>query len=210
MYLIVKDLTFIFPSGKQLFTKLSLTLEEAGLYFLTGKNGAGKTTLARILAGLTVHAENVSGTITLSNTPHDLSLETTRHFLYNNVAYVNQRVDDMLAPHFTAQENLTASAFSRYPLLELAKHINDVPFGIPDDIPVKNLSGGQRQLLALAMVLQKKPLMLILDEPTSALDEAHALQVMDTIKQISSHILCICICHDNGLIERYGQKRILL
>lgn len=207
MKLHIYNLMVTVASGKQLFNAFSLELAGPGLYFITGKNGIGKSTLARVLAGLTSPAEQVYGTVSIDTSCYDLTLPQTQIYFYTHVAYVNQKVDEMLASHFTAQENLAVSCFSRCPGFGLFKHDVDFAFGgVPMDIPVGNLSGGQRQLLAIAMAIQKKPIILILDEPTSALDEANSVRVMDMIKQVSSQMLCICICHDEQLIERYVQQ----
>ncbi len=203
MKLSVNNLTFTFPAGKQLFNKLSFTLEEYGLYFLTGQNGTGKTTLAHILAGLVESPGLLSGTITVQNSIHNLAHKRTKQFLYNHAVYVHQQVDNMLALNFSAKENICASSFPAYPGLSLATSTPNIPFGIPDNMPAKNLSGGQRQLLTLSMALAKNPLILILDEPTSALDQANARHVMDMIKHISKDIFCICICHDDAIIQDY-------
>lgn len=207
MNIMITNLTFVFPSGKHLFDNRSIDLSGPGFYFLTGKNGVGKSTLARIISGLTSPHEKISGTISFDHAHYDLSAQATRNFLYEHVAYVSQRTDDMVAPHFTARENMALAALPRYPGLGILKKYDGQIFGIPMDIPAKNISGGQRQLLSIAMMLQKKPLILILDEPTAALDEQNAIMIMDTIKTLSAQILCICICHDEELIARYARGK---
>lgn len=205
MHLNITNLAVTFPTGKKLFNAASFAFQGPGLYFITGKNGTGKSTLARILAGLTTADEKLEGSILINNNKQELSKESTRTYLHNHVSYVNQRTDAMIAPHFTARENLALSALPRYPGLSLFKKSNEQLFTIPMDIPAKNLSGGQRQLLAIAMALQKKPMILILDEPTSALDEPNAILVMDMLHQISAQTLCICISHDEELMRRYKE-----
>ena len=63
------------------------------------------------------------------------------------------------------------------------------------------LSGGQRQILALMMKLQGNPGLLLLDEPTAALDEENAGLVFDFLKGLPLTVLAVC--HDEELVERY-------
>lgn len=210
MNLKIIDLTFTFACGKTVFKSLSLNFNSAGLYFITGKNGTGKSTLARIMAGLsTGNQDQLNGMLILGEQSYDLSLSTTNQFLYKHISYVNQRTDEMLAPHFTAQENLAIAGLPTYPGCGLLRINNEVLHTMPMEIPVKHLSGGQRQMLSIAMALEKSPYALILDEPTSALDEANAVKIMNMIHSISSKNICITICHDEKLMARYSNAHYI-
>ncbi len=72
---------------------------------------------------------------------------------------------------------------------------------------VSELSGGQKQILAIVMMLQKKPSFLLLDEPTAALDPHNAQLVMQALEQmIRNGITVIMICHDRDILSTYGTN----
>jgi ABC-type multidrug transport system ATPase subunit len=209
MYLKISNLHLTFDTGKQLFRNQSFELSGPNLYFLTGQNGAGKSTLARLLAGLVHHAAHITGVIDLNGKKLDVSQAGSQSYLYQQVFYISQHTNEMIAPNFTTQENLALANLPNHPGLNLFKAGATQSFDLPMHIAAKYLSGGQKQLLAIAMAAQKNPAVLVLDEPTAALDEQNAILVMNLIRQISNQILCICICHDDQLMQRYPMAQTL-
>src|SRR5581483_218231 len=73
--------------------------------------------------------------------------------------------------------------------------------------PAHLLSGGQRQILAIMMALQKPTRVLLLDEPTAALDNDNAQQVMAFLENITAelNLITLIICHDKELVVTYGH-----
>lgn len=209
MQLKISALNLTLPTDKKLFNNLSLTIDSPGLYFITGKNGSGKSTLAHVLAGLIHNDLQLSGTIALNGMTQQLGLPATNGYLRRHVFYLNQYTDQMLVGNFTASENLALAALPNYPTLNLFKKNNTQLSELPMDIAAQRLSGGQRQLLAITMAIQKNPLILILDEPTSALDDHNAMITMNLIQKLSNDILCICICHDEQLMQQYQTAKYI-
>lgn len=181
------------------FQDLSFELEPGCIHALHGKNGTGKTILMQLLAGKILP---ISGKVMGSG----------------SAAFVNQRFDQMLADQFTFEENLKFASLTRRPSLfsGLKPPLNDLnlaqQFQINPKIPVKYLSGGQRQILALLMVLQKKVNTLLLDEPTATLDAQNAKMVFDFLKTLAKEGMTLfVVCHDRELMEEYTSgKRFLL
>ena len=85
-------------------------------------------------------------------------------------------------------------------------------FNIPLNVPVENLSGGQRQILSILMCLQKPTSILLLDEPTAALDTKNAQLVMSLLKtlQQEKNMLILMICHDPELLEYSEHNAVKL
>ena len=182
------------------FKDLSFEIELGKMHALHGKNGMGKSVLMNILSG--------------KNSPHSIiEGEITRR---ENVTLVNQRFDHMIADQFSFEENLKFACMHPFPKIfsRLKTPYIDLDFiekfHIDMSQPVYKLSGGQRQILALLMVLQRKVNILLLDEPTATLDEHNAEMVFEFLKTLTKqNITLLIVCHDRDLVKRYANGQHL-
>ena len=212
--LTVSNLTFSFEkNGPPFFREVSCSFPENRLHFIRGKNGSGKSTLFRILRGKTDVSEKVTGSITLEGQRLDLSKAEDLWTLSNRIKMVQQRFDSMIADQFTFRENLRLANLPTFPQLTPLPDHRPLPqlvsrFGIDFDKPAHLLSGGQRQILSILMVLQKPIGLLLLDEPTAALDEKNASMVMDFLGKLrsSTTLTILIICHDRELVQNYATE----
>ena len=96
------------------------------------------------------------------------------------------------------------------PKIDTKTIATQLPFDL--ETPVQNLSGGQRQWLAIAMALQQKPSVLLLDEPTAALDTKNAHEVMQTLARLAheSSTYVLMVCHNPELVAEYADERFEL
>ena len=185
----LKNVSFVFDKqSKPFFKNLSIAFESAKLHFLTGKNGVGKSTLFRLLQ------QNVQG-----------------------ACVVQQNINPMLADQFSFIENVRLAAMKKNPSLQPLPQAKIFPelrarFGIDMDTPVGLLSGGQRQILAIVMIVQKPCELLLLDEPTAALDEQNAVLVMQFLQELiaTTGLTVIAICHDLDLVRQYSTMRYVM
>jgi D-xylose transport system ATP-binding protein len=167
---------------------------------LVGGNGAGKSTLMRALSGArpadsgTIHMDGVPVRIANPRDAKDLGIET----IYQTLALA----DNLAAPGnlFLGRELLTRFRTLDDSAMEDATrkvmgrlNPNFKRFAIP----VKYLSGGQRQSVAIARAVHFNAKVLIMDEPTAALGPAETEQVRDLIRQLKGEGLGIfLVSHD--------------
>jgi ABC-type lipoprotein export system ATPase subunit len=132
--------------------------------------------------------------------------------LSERVHLVDQSVEAMLVGSLTGRENIQCAAIGRLPSLRgplgrdtQSKYIQE--FSLPMNTPADLLSGGQRQILAILMALQKKKNVLLLDEPTASLDEKNSALVMSFLQRLASEssTVILVVCHDRGLLEKHSE-----
>jgi ABC-2 type transport system ATP-binding protein len=167
----------------------SLHLPAGRIAALVGPNGAGKTTLLHMAVGLL--APDAGAVHVLGNNPRD----NTK--VLAEIGFVAQ--DTPLYRDFTARELITMGAKLNRRFDAALARDRLAQLGIPPDLAVGKLSGGQRAQVALAMALAKRPRLLLLDEPIASLDPLARREFMqalmgavsesDTTVLLSSHLL---------------------
>lgn len=215
-YFSLKSLSFAFNGDqKNFFDDITIDVVKPGITFLLGKNGVGKSTFFRLLQGIVHRGEKLHGILKLQDTSYDLGVVADCNRLHQRSMILHQSFDDMLAPSFTGLQNLTFSTFDENPGLSLVCEPQRVSefvqqFKIPLDRPVYQLSGGQRQMLAMLMIAQKEVDLLLLDEPTAALDIKNSDYVMQGIEQLAlaKNIAVVCIVHDMEIVQKYASSII--
>lgn len=173
-----------------------VTLDLAGpTIAVIGANGSGKSTFARLLNGLVSPS---SGRVTV----HGTDTVRDRAALRRRVGFVFSNPEaQILMP--TPAEDLALSLRGR-PGDEIAGRVAEtlVAHGLEDhaDAPASTLSGGQRQLLALASVLITEPDLIVADEPTTLLDLRNARRIGDLLLSQSAQV--VLVTHDLDLAAR--------
>jgi iron(III) transport system ATP-binding protein len=148
---------------------IHLELEPGGIRLLVGSSGAGKTTLLRVIAGLDAPD---SGCVlldgVLASRPGGVLMAPHRR----GVAMTFQ--DDALWPHLSARSHLTfgrrSSRHDSRQAAEIEALLAFVGLSGREDARPGDLSGGERQLLAIARALSQTPRLLLLDEPLAHVD----------------------------------------
>ena len=155
---------------------------------LVGDNGAGKSTLMKILAGA---IEPDDGEILVGGEQVRFSsIRSARNYGVHMVFQDLALCDDLdVAANFYLGREPTRGGFVRVRRMhaEARTHLEDFGIRLPSTSrPVRLLSGGQRQSLAIARAVSLSPRVLILDEPTAALGVRQAGIVLDLIREIRS------------------------
>jgi ABC-type sugar transport system ATPase subunit len=192
--------------GIQALDNVSLDLDRQDVLGLVGDNGAGKSTLIKILSG--AH-DPTSGTIELEGTPRTLSPPAEAQRL--GIETVYQELS--LISSFTAAENFFLGremAAGRGPDLfrlirrkamadTAIRRLEELHIDIPAvrSKPVERMSGGQRQLVAIARGAFWGSKLLLLDEPTAALGVRESREVLELIRRLSANGLTIVMVTHN-------------
>ena len=211
----IKNVNHFFED-KHILKDFSLNINSYSVTSILGPSGSGKTTLLRLISGL----ENLqSGNIQIDNNKK-LSSSKTNDAI-NNVSFVFQ--DSALFPHLTVIENIyyglskIENSKNRIDNLINDYDINKIKFSYPHQ-----LSGGQKQLVALLRGLASNPKIILLDEPFANLDTRLRQKLRDKVLHIlkDNNITSIIVTHDadeamflsdyiailqNGQIQQYGK-----
>jgi energy-coupling factor transport system ATP-binding protein len=177
----IENLTFQYPNSEiQNLKNISFELAEGQSVSMMGANGSGKSTLARCLNGL---IEPTSGSVLVDalNTNIEIEKEQVRQ----KVAMVFQNPDNQIVSTTVCREIAFGMENLSVPHNEMIRRVDQ----LLDEFDLKKyknrpphfLSGGEKQLLALAAVIAMQPNYLILDEPTSLLDPYSRKRILETI-----------------------------
>jgi len=173
---------------------VDLVVKEKEIVSIIGPNGAGKSTLLKAIMGLI----NVSGGRFYINGVEKTNLAT--HKIVNEgIGYVPQVAN--VFPSLTIEENLEIGSWSlNKQQKENLKQIYDQFSLLKDRKKDKagNLSGGQRQILALARALITKPTLLLLDEPSAGLSPVAINEVFSIINDINESGVSILLVEQNA------------
>ena len=173
---------------------IDLVVREGEIVGIIGPNGAGKSTLLKTIAGLLAPS---AGRIYLRG--RDITGQAPRDISRFGLAYVPQEFN--IFPTMSVRENLEIGGyidrkktgrriddvFARFPILgEKKRHA------------ARTLSGGERQILAMAMALMVDPVVMLLDEPSAGLSPVAAERLFDAIVQINGDGVSIVMVEQNA------------
>ena len=183
-----------YVKGLNILQGVDLIVNEKEIVSIIGPNGAGKSTLLKAIMGII----NISGGrffingLEKTNTP-------THQIVSEGVGYVPQ-VENVF-PSLTIEENLEIGSWSVKDNIKqsISKIFGDFPM-LKERQKDKagNLSGGQRQILALARALVTSPSILLLDEPSAGLSPVAIKEVFEIVKDINSRGVAILLVEQNA------------
>ena len=183
-----------YVKGLNILQGVDLIVHEKEIVSIIGPNGAGKSTLLKAIMGII----NISGGrffingLEKTNTP-------THQIVSEGVGYVPQ-VENVF-PSLTIEENLEIGSWSVKDNIKqsISKIFGDFPM-LKERQKDKagNLSGGQRQILALARALVTSPNILLLDEPSAGLSPVAIKEVFEIVKEINSRGVAILLVEQNA------------
>lgn len=192
---------------------LSLVIPSGKLTAVLGENGCGKSTLLHAISRLLPYS---SGSIRIAGKPLE---DYSARDLALHLSLVSQNTDPLpisvydylmlgRTPH-RSLFSLQNSDKDRQIVNDIIKKLNLTQF---QDKPLAELSGGERQLSAIARsIIQDTPIML-LDEPTANLDIRHQEEIMKILqREVSDKEKTVAVVmHDVNLASRYAQHIVLI
>ena len=199
---IVLESVAVERGGRRVLQALDFRLRERRIGVI-GANGSGKSTFVRLLNGLLRPTE---GRVIVDGTDTHRDAKTVRR----NVGFLFQNPDNQIVYPTVGEDIAFGLKNRKLKRDEIARRVSATldRFGLAgfDDRLVHELSGGERQMVALAGVMVLDPSWLVLDEPTTLLDLRNTRRVMSAVAALDQHI--VLVTHDLDLLA--GFDRVLV
>ncbi|MFF3027818.1 energy-coupling factor ABC transporter ATP-binding protein [Microbacterium sp. NPDC057944] len=180
--------------GRRILSEVSLAIDAPRIAVI-GANGSGKSTFARLLNGLVAPS---TGRVSV----HGLDSSRDRAALRRRVGFVFTDPQAQILMPTPAED--VALSLRGLPRAEIDRRVSEAlsEHGLAGraDVPASALSGGQKQLLALASVLITEPALVVADEPTTLLDLRNARRVGDLLLSLEAQV--VVVTHDLELAGR--------
>jgi branched-chain amino acid transport system ATP-binding protein len=174
---------------------VGLTVAERELVVLIGPNGAGKSTLLKSIAGFLKPRE---GAITFEGKP--IGGLKPREITRQGIAFVPQEAN--VFPSLSVEANLELGGYVDRRATKERMKANFARFPVLAERraqEARTLSGGQRQMLAVAMALMAAPRLMLLDEPSAGLSPAASAELFDLIKALHREGMTVIMVEQNAL-----------
>jgi branched-chain amino acid transport system ATP-binding protein len=190
----VNGLAAGYVKGLNILQGIDLVIKENEIISIIGPNGAGKSTLLKAIMGLIP----ISGGRLYVNNTQIINVKS-HELVKKGIGYVPQVLN--VFPTLTVEENLEIGLWTKN------KDTRENKKEIFEMFPILftkkrekagNLSGGQRQLLALGRALISKPNVLLLDEPSAGLSPIAIDEVFKSIKEINNEGVSILLVEQNA------------
>ncbi len=188
----------VFYGKSQALHRISIVVETGEIVALIGANGAGKTTVLKAISGLIpwtggeIHFQDQS---IRGSTPEEIAKKGIAHVPERGGIFGKMTVLENLELGTVAQKSRSnlkeryEKVFRLFPILKERKN----QLG-------GQLSGGERQMLAMARAIMSDPQLYLLDEPTLGLSPLMVGEIAQTIKEISSQGGTILLVEQNALM----------
>jgi neutral amino acid transport system ATP-binding protein len=207
-----RDLVAGYLPGVDIISGVDLSVREGEIVTVVGPNGAGKSTLIKTIFGLLAPRE---GRITLRG--QDLTGLEPHSITRLGMSYVPQL--DNVFPSLTVEENLEMGSLERSRTRERIGRTYELfpRLGERRSQAAGTMSGGERQMLAMARALMPDPQVLLLDEPSAGLAPAFVEQIFDNVREINEAGVTVVMVEQNarralamsdrGYVLDLGQNR---
>lgn len=220
-----KDVFFSYVPNRQILKGISFTIHPGKTLAIVGESGAGKSTITRLLfrfyeagKGEILIDDQSLQVITQESLRKAIGVVPQDTVLFNDTIYYNIAYGK---PNASLEEVKEAAKSA-----QIHSFIFKLPEGYETIVGERGLklSGGEKQRVAIARTLLKKPHIFVFDEATSALDTHTEKEIQNCLKKISTHHTTLIIAHrlstivhadeillmSNGIIVERGTHKFLL
>ena len=198
--------TYIGKDGKESrgLVDVSFKLSDKGFVFVLGKSGSGKSTLLNIIGGLD---KATSGEVISDFSEKDFDYYKSHYcgFIFQDYKLLNE---------LNVYENILLSLEIKNDMKDADNRIKEIlnKVGLDgyENKMINELSGGEKQRVAIARCLIKNPKIILCDEPTGNLDKKTSKQILDALKEVSKNCLVFMVSHDNKACDLYASRRLTI
>lgn len=197
----IENLNFSYNNNESILKEFNLEIKDKEKVCILGRSGAGKSSLLKIIRGdITKYSGKVSvygldpKKIDLSKS-NIIGVLNQKPWIFNTTIYNNIRI---------ANEKIKKEEVKKIiKMVELSERINDI-----DEVLIEtgsNLSGGEKQRIALARILSKNDNLILLDEPTVGLDPLTENSLLNTVFEVLKDKTVIWVTHHLQGIEKMDR-----
>ncbi|RNB78757.1 ABC transporter ATP-binding protein [Brevibacillus fluminis] len=185
----IEQLSYRYPQAETMsLTDSNVSVNQGEFVLLLGASGSGKSTFLRAINGLVprFYGGSIAGQIKLNGQPLEA---LSQRDLVRRTGFLQQDPERQLILQTVERELVFGLENLAFPQAEMNSRLAEMSqlFGLNEQIGKKTaeLSGGEKQRIALASTLAPYPGLLLLDEPTSQLDPVHAEDVLQTVRRLN-------------------------
>lgn len=207
----INNLSFRFAGRSELLSNITIAIEKGKLTAIVGESGSGKSTIGQILQRF-YRFEN--GEIIVNNQYNlsEIELESYRDMIGvipQEITIFNGNVVDNI---LLGKEDNIENVLEFIQSYGFETYFNQLPQGLATLLGEEgiNLSGGQKQIIALARALYKKPQFLILDEATAAMDRNTEQFTIDLLQKVKKDCIVFFISHRLNMLKNIADTIYIL
>lgn len=199
-----------YPKANFNLENVSFQVKARDCIGLIGQNGTGKSTILKMMCGLVPHDR---GHITYQG--QDISSLTPDHLraMRKEVAYIFQQANLLEGETVLYHLKLVYTLRREKPdLAEIDRTLAFMRLTDLKTVACRNLSGGQKQKVAIAMAILQQPKVLLCDEISSALDANSEREIFDLLDQLrqETDIAIVMISHNLSLLKNFCDQILIL
>jgi ATP-binding cassette, subfamily C, bacteriocin exporter len=207
----IQNLSFRFAGRSELFSNLNIEIKKGNITAIIGESGSGKSTLGQILQRF-YNFENGNIVVNKTHQLNDIALDNYRNLIGvvpQEITIFNGNVIDNILLGESSNPEILESFLIEF---GFDFYFKQLPQGLATILGEEgiNLSGGQKQIIALARVLYKKPQLLILDETTAAMDRNTENFTMSLVKKMKSDCAIFFISHRLNTLKNFADVTYIL
>lgn len=203
------ELSYSFTNEINIYKDMKISLKKGNIYGISGDNGKGKTTLIRLLTG--VYKENEFSKVDVRVNGKDMKEIDSVYFRRENVAFVSQfpksiyeKSAEYLAGEYDVEVDTVKEKIDEYNIDSRDMVIDFL--NNKKDIPIKDLSGGDRTFTSILGAIFSGKDFIIMDEPTANLDTARCEWLMNILNKIKKDKIILIISHDKNMFEIFDEN----